>query len=201
MALGRKWFGKIQVALFGKDGWDAQDATKVWDDGGSIRQAIDAATANLHKELQAIVSENAVLAVSDFASTGSAALRAEDGGEVIVGVRLESGQAHQILEIPLRALFTASLMDARKRLGTDTEAQDVVSSLLTICQQIVQALQPPRQAPAGLAGLAGQNYAQAAMQQQLSEKALARRPAGRVVNPIAPAKMQDGPVFPGPAGG
>lgn len=188
MALGRKWFGKIQVALFGKDQWEAQDASQVWSDGGAIKQLLDETTRSLEK----IVAENAILSVSDFASTGSAALRAEEGGEVIVGVRLESGQAHQILEIPLRALFTASLMDARKRLGVDPEAQDVVSSLLTICQQIVAALQPTRERPAGLGPNPGSVLGQPMTHQQAAAKTT--RPPGRV-------SPTEHPNFPGPVMG
>lgn len=139
MALGRKWFGKIGVALFGRDKWEGQDASQVWSDGGAIREVLDKASVALEK----IVAENAVLAVSDFASTGVAALRATEQGELILGVRLETDHAAQILEIPLRQLFMAALTDIKPKIGLDAEAQAAVSAMVALGQQLASLGRPP----------------------------------------------------------
>jgi hypothetical protein len=201
--LGKTWFGKIAVNIWGKEKWEKQDATQVWSDGGSVRDLLDNLKADFSravdgtvKEIERTVAENAVTAASEFASLGQAALQAGENGEVILGVLIDSGQCQQIIEVPLRHLFKEALMQARPTLGTNPESQEIVSSVLQIAQQLVQALTPPRERPAGLGVEPPRNpNLNGGTHQQMAAGTNKPRQPGRVVG------QRNIPEFPGPVMG
>jgi len=142
MTIGRKWFGKGEVATSNRQPWEAHDSTQTWTDGGAVRQVLDEAAGKLER----IVAENATAAVADYVSTAGVALRATETGEVLLGLRIENDKSFMIVEVPLRKLMVTALMEVRPTIGVDPQAQLVVSALVTLGRQLASLGQP--EAPA-----------------------------------------------------
>ncbi len=141
--IGRKWFGKGEVATSNRQAWESHDATQTWTDGGAVRQVLDEAAGKLER----IVAENTSAAVADYVSTAGAALRATESGEVLLGLRIENDKSFMIVEVPLRKLMVAALMEVRPTIGVDPQAQLVVSALVTLGRQLASLGQPEVPAP------------------------------------------------------
>lgn len=139
--IGSKWYGKVPVGVVGRDKWDRQDASASWTDGGEVKRIVEA----IVPVLEQLVAKEALGAVSDFASTGEAAVQAGDKGEVMVGVRLISEQAAMIVAIPLRKLLIAALTEVRNGIALDPQAQALLSDLVALGRQLATLGQPPSQ--------------------------------------------------------
>jgi hypothetical protein len=185
MALGRRWFGKLKSHVQGREAWERQDAGKVWSDGGEIKNQLESIHGTLRtaldaaaKDMERIVADNAIVAVSDFASDATAALRAE-GNSIIIGIRFDTKQAAMIVEVPLDRLIIKALEEIRPTLGVDTQAQEAVSALVAFGRKLANLGQAPQVQPR-----------QAAQLGNATQQAQAR---GRInVGPV------EAPPFPGP---
>lgn len=152
MSIGRKWFGKREASVSGADKWSAQDSTKTWTDGGAVRQAVDESNKVLISELERIVAENATAGVSDYLSTAEVGIRADQTGEVIVGLLVSSGEADLLVEIPLRKMIVGALTEMRPRLGVDQDSQSVLSALIALGNSLVSLGQRKEPSPPPMTG-------------------------------------------------
>lgn len=173
--VGFKWFGKIAVALVGREAWERQDSSLTWTDGGAVSGILSKAQA----EIERVVSENATLAVADYASDAKAALRTDpQTGEVIVGLLISNSEASQIVEIPLRQLISAALVELRPQLGVDAQAQAALSGLIALAKNL-SALEPRQTLPQ----INGNSHAPAATQTPPALAEAARAQRGRIAQP------------------
>lgn len=140
-AVGRRYFGKTPVTVDGREVWDRHDATKTWSDGGETAKIVAGHMTAMQTELETTVAQNAVLAVSEFASSAEAAIRA-DGDDVIVGIRFYSDASALIVNVPLRQILAAALSEIRPLLGADPNAQAALSNLVAIGRQLAQIGNP-----------------------------------------------------------
>lgn len=141
--VGRTYYGKTAVQIFGANGWEAHDATKTWSDGGEIKSELLALT----ERLEAIVARNVSAAVVEYATTGEAAVRADTNGEIYVGLRLWNDEAALIVEVPLKALLVAALVDVRDKLALDPGAHTMISQLVDLGRQLTQLTRTQQAVP------------------------------------------------------
>lgn len=139
--VGHKWYGKVSVDVSGREAWDRQDASQSWTDGGAVKKIL----ASIEPLLEQLVASEAIGAVADFASTGEAAVRAGQAGEVIVGLRITSEQSSMIVSVPLRKLLVAALTEVRNGIALDPQAQALLADLVSLGQQLSRLGQPPPQ--------------------------------------------------------
>ena len=132
MSIGHKWFGKRAAVVLGLDKWAAHDASKTWSDGGAVAEAVTESNKTLISQLEKIVADNATAGVSEYLSDAEIGVRADQTGEVIVGLRIANDQAVMIVEIPLRKLVVGALSEMRPTLGVDPQAQAVLSALISL---------------------------------------------------------------------
>lgn len=139
--VGHKWFGKVPVEVAGREAWDKQDASQSWTDGGAVKKIL----ASIEPLLERLVASEAIGAVADFASTGEAAVRAGQGGEVVIGLRITSEQSSMIVSVPLRKLLVAALTEVRNGIALDPQAQALLADLVSLGRQLSRLGQPPPQ--------------------------------------------------------
>lgn len=138
----RKWFGQRDASVIGADKWMAQDSIKTWSDGGEVVRVVERISKVLIAELERIVSDNATAGVSDYLSAAKIGVRADQAGEVVVGLIVSNDQADMVVEIPLRKTIIAALTDMRPRLGVDPQSQALLSALIGLGQSLVSLGHP-----------------------------------------------------------
>jgi hypothetical protein len=134
-----KTYGNTLVRVTGAKEWEAQDAAASWSDGGAIAKIL----ASVANDLRAVVADNAVLAVSEYAKTGEAYLR-PSGADIIIGIKFWNDKASLVQEFSLRQLISNSAKDVRLKLGIDPEAQAIVSNLAGIGNELSSLGKAPK---------------------------------------------------------
>lgn len=131
-AVGKRFYGKTAVSIRGQKQWDAHDATKTWTDNGEVRAVIEA----IVPEVERLIAKNATLGVSEYLSSAEAAMRADENGHLLIGVRIWNDEAAMIVEIPLTDLLVSALAETRDVVGVEPGAQAAVSALVNLGRQL-----------------------------------------------------------------
>lgn len=145
--VGRKFYGKTAVTIPEpqRKAWDEHASEKTWSDAGRIGEVLESIRPTIEK----IVAQNATAGASEYLASGEVAMRASQK-DVLVGIRIWNDEVAMIGEVSLRALLMSALQQARENLGTDPEAQNLISILVQIgreLQGIVTAHNGPNQPP------------------------------------------------------
>lgn len=144
---GTKHYGRVRLSTTGREAWEAQDATKAWDDAGEVRATVQTHTDRLIADLEGVVAKNATLGASEYLAEGEGTLTMSPEGEILVGLRVHNDDAQFIAHVPLRPLVFSALQDMRTSLALDPRAQAVLSQLIALGRQLASLGQPPKASP------------------------------------------------------
>jgi len=80
------------------------------------------------------------------AMSAEAGIRADDTGEVLVGVRVKVNDDYYLVDVPLRKLMYQALLELKDRVGVDQNAQQAVVCLVELGKQLA-SIGPPAMPP------------------------------------------------------
>jgi hypothetical protein len=134
-------YGKTKVQGSDLALWAKHDHAANWSDGGRIREILN----SIAVELEAIVADETKAAVADYASNAEVALKVSPEGHLLVGVRTYNQDAAIISYVAFPQLVLNAINEIKPTLGTNEDAQALLSSLISTGRALANLGQPPRE--------------------------------------------------------
>lgn len=134
-SIGRKTFGRVPLAVQGRDRWEAQGPAH-WSDEGEVQKILQPFVAQMANALKDVVARNAALGASEYLAIGEVTLVPGEQGDVLIGLKIDNGEASLIAYVPFKKLIVAALEDVRPVLGVNPQAQALLSQLIGLGRQL-----------------------------------------------------------------